>query len=310
MNYTNQSNNSNHYQTDDDLSINVSPGLSFTSDMDMHNRCCSGRFWCIQDICGIICVVLTWLLILYSMFVSFFVILIPAISTHTVFSVFNLVLFLALSSLAFISHVRTMLTDPGAVPRGNATKEMIQRMGLQQGQVIFKCQKCCSIKPERAHHCSVCQRCVRKMDHHCPWVNNCVGENNQKFFVLFTFYIAVLSVHSLVLVILQFISCVHSEWKECSTYSPPATVILLLFLGFEALLFAIFTTIMLGTQMQAIWNDETGIEQLKKEEARWIRKSRWKSFHAVFGLFSIQWFSPFTNPPLDGKKRNAYLYAV
>jgi len=115
MSYNNHSNNSNQFQMeqrDDDLSINVSSGLGFTSDMDMHNRCCSGRFWCIQDICGIICVVLTWFLILYSMFVSFFVILIPAISTHTVFSVFNLILFLALSSLAFISHVRTMLTDP------------------------------------------------------------------------------------------------------------------------------------------------------------------------------------------------------
>jgi hypothetical protein len=40
-------------------------------------------------------------------------------------------------------------------------------------------------------------------------------------------------------------------------YSPPATVVLLVFLVFEALLFAIFTAVMLGTQLQAIWNDET-----------------------------------------------------
>lgn len=55
----------------------------------------------------------------------------------------------------------------------------------------------------------------------------------------------------------QFASCIKSEWRECSKFSPPATVILLLFLIFEALLFSIFTLIMLGTQLNAIWNDET-----------------------------------------------------
>ncbi|KAK1121433.1 hypothetical protein K0M31_010235 [Melipona bicolor] len=239
--------------------------MSFHREKDVHNKCYGGRLWCIKDICGIICAILTWLLIIYAEFVVMAVILIPTI--NTLYSSLNTAIFQSLTFLAFASHLRTMFTDPGAVMKGNATKEMIEQMGFRDGQVIFKCPKCCSIKPDRAHHCSVCQRCVRKMDHHCPWVNNCVGENNQKYFVLFTFYIAAMSLHSLFLCIQQFTTCIRQEWKECSTFSPPATVVLLLFLAFEALLFAIFTAVMLGTQLQAIWNDETGIEQLKKEEA-------------------------------------------
>ena len=57
-------------------------------------------------------------------------------------------------------------------------------------------------------------------------------------------------------------TCVRQEWRDCTTFSPPATVVLLLFLTFEALLFAIFTAVMLGTQLQAIWNDETVSLQL------------------------------------------------
>lgn len=52
-----------------------------------------------------------------------------------------------------------------------------------------------------------------------------------------------------------------------------------------------------------------GIEQLKKEQASWEKKSRWRSIQAVFGRFSLTWFSPFTTPPLP-TKTHSYMYAV
>lgn len=66
-----------------------------------------------------------------------------------------------------------------------------------------------------------------------------------------------MSLHALYLCVNQFIWCLHSEWKQCSWYTPPSTVVFLIFLGFEALLFAIFTMVMLATQLQAICSDET-----------------------------------------------------
>ena len=74
------------------------------------------RVWFIRDGCGMICAVLTWLLVVYADFVVTFVMLLP--SKDFWYSVVNGVVFNCLAVLALSSHLRTMLTDPvSACPR-------------------------------------------------------------------------------------------------------------------------------------------------------------------------------------------------
>lgn len=77
---------------------------------DTHNRCFRGRLWCISDICGIICAVMTWLLVLYADIVIFIVVY--GTTSKPYYSSFNSFLFNALAFLALTSHSKAMFTDP------------------------------------------------------------------------------------------------------------------------------------------------------------------------------------------------------
>ena len=123
--------------------------------------------WCVKDVCGMVCATITWFLVLYAEFVIMFVIVLPA--PYTISNFLNAIVFNLLAFLALAAHYSAMFTDPGSVPLGNATPENIEKATQYPGQVIYRCPRCLSIKPLRAHHCSVCKRCIRKMDHHCPW---------------------------------------------------------------------------------------------------------------------------------------------
>jgi hypothetical protein len=106
-----------------------------------------------------------------------------------------------LVGLMSICYARCLLTPPGGIPDREEDPgwEYVGQDGrpsqMREGLVETKrdgqrrhCKWCAKYKPDRCHHCRVCRMCVLKMDHHCPWIYNCVGFKNFKYFFLLVLY--------------------------------------------------------------------------------------------------------------------------
>eukprot|EP01006_Ploeotia_vitrea_P034441 TRINITY_DN65753_c6_g2_i1.p1 TRINITY_DN65753_c6_g2~~TRINITY_DN65753_c6_g2_i1.p1 ORF type:complete len:339 (+),score=170.02 TRINITY_DN65753_c6_g2_i1:49-1065(+) len=93
-------------------------------------------------------------------------------------------------------HVREMM-DPKSGYTGaklEAEREFLKSLPVverkQKNGSFRYCSRCELYKPDRCHHCRICDACVLRMDHHCPWIANCVGFHNYKYFALLLLYAA------------------------------------------------------------------------------------------------------------------------
>jgi len=137
-------------------------------------------------------------------------------------------------------------------------KDLPVTMRTIQGSVRY-CDRCSCIKPDRAHHCSVCGNCVLKMDHHCPWVNNCVAFSNYKFFVLFLFYGFAYCVYVSLSVLKYFLQF----WARSFETSGQSSKFHILFLFFVSSMFSISLCSLLCYHVHLVINNRTTLEAFR-----------------------------------------------
>mmetsp|Transcript_58795 Transcript_58795/g.116498 ORF Transcript_58795/g.116498 Transcript_58795/m.116498 type:complete len:342 (-) Transcript_58795:64-1089(-) len=106
-------------------------------------------------------------------------------------------LFNYITVMLLLCYARSMLTHPGEIPTddpkwdyNSAPKSHIELKEKKRSGDRRHCKWCGKYKPDRCHHCRVCRICILKMDHHCPWIYNCVGFYNYKYFFLLIMYSA------------------------------------------------------------------------------------------------------------------------
>jgi palmitoyltransferase len=100
-------------------------------------------------------------------------------------------------------YTTAVFTPPGSTTNDNGYSTLPTRAPpaatsftvKANGELRF-CKKCQARKPDRAHHCSTCRRCVLKMDHHCPWLAGCIGLRNHKPFLLFLIYTTIFALYA------------------------------------------------------------------------------------------------------------------
>ncbi|KAK4135542.1 ankyrin [Trichocladium antarcticum] len=135
----------------------------------------------------------------------------------------NLVFVLVYSSTAFF-YVRSMVDDPGFVPKLNGIAE--QKAAIDELISNWKydeahfCVTCMIRTPVRSKHCRRCQRCVAKHDHHCPWVYNCVGVNNHRHFFLYLISLTLAVLTYDLLTYRYFSSLTATASEQCNILAP------------------------------------------------------------------------------------------
>lgn len=233
--------------------------------------------------------------------------IIPLIHENSEAGITQVVIFNVFVLMTLICFVLSIVTKPGEIPNtpewsvkaveGGSQNDIKSRELKSNGERRY-CKWCAKYKPDRAHHCRVCRTCVLKMDHHCPWISNCVGWGNHKYLLLLILYSA--------------ISCSFITITLAPTLNKSLNMSTIQFGDIVALLLAeilsVFLVVVLFSffffHLWLVFNSMTTIEFCEKSRNSsytnmWFR-GYFHSFKQVFGTNPLLWIFPIGNQVGDG----------
>lgn len=168
-----------------------------------------------------------------------------------------------------------------------------------------RCRTCKGPKPLRAHHCSVCNKCVLKMDHHCPWIMNCVGFKNHRYFILFLVY---LTLGCLFMAVVSFSRFRAKPRNAASHLSFLLAIVfffvLLCFTAWHVFLVAVGATTI---EIFGYYTESEGKDRYNFSRGTWR-----KNIESVFGTTSLFWLMVPSRKalPFDGVNWPDTLHAI
>ena len=174
-------------------------------------------------------------------------------------------------------------------PKTSVNDELKNKITEGYHMKLSRCSNCYVVRPINAHHCCVCHKCYLEQDHHCPWVNNCIGMFNRKIFILFLCYSFISVIYS------DFLFFYYSLFKNIEQFNQKVGLLIFdIFALIFGLILAIASVLLLYQQYDMVIADCT---QCDYKEGILLEKSTViQQLKLIFGnTYSYRWYLPFFN---------------